>query len=182
MRLKLLSILAASLLAAACSTTPENTGDASGAGGAGSSSSTGSGASADASAGSAGESGPSYIAGSQEALVAEAGDRVFFGFDKADLTAEARETLRRQAAWMRVNPSVVVIVEGHADERGTRDYNLALGERRASAVRDYLVALGVDANRIRTISYGKERPAVLGSNDAAWTANRRSVTMVNTSS
>lgn len=176
MRLKLLSILAATLLAAACTTDDAADGGASSDAGSTSSSSTSSTSTTDA--GDAASSGPVYAAGSQEALVAEAGDRVFFGFDSSDLTAESRETLRRQAAWLRVNPNVTVTVAGHADERGTRDYNLALGERRASSVRDYLVALGVEANRIRTISFGKERPAVIGSNEAAWTANRRSVTEV----
>ncbi len=116
--------------------------------------------------------------GTQEDLVVNVGDRVFFGFDKSDLTAEARATLDRQAAWMKKYPAIKVTVEGHADERGTREYNLALGERRASAAQNYLVAAGVSADRVKTVSYGKERPAVLGSNEAAWAQNRRSVTVV----
>jgi len=104
---------------------------------------------------------------------------VFFGFDKSDLTPEARATLDRQAAWLNQYPRVTISIEGHADERGTREYNLALGERRADAVKKYLTARGVDANRVATISYGKERPQVLGSNEAAWAQNRRGVTVVN---
>ena len=106
------------------------------------------------------------------------GDRVFFGFDKYSLTAEARATLEKQAAWLNKYPAVTVSLEGHADERGTREYNLGLGERRANSVKDYVVALGINPNRLKTISYGKERPVALGSNEAAWAQNRRSVTMV----
>jgi len=116
--------------------------------------------------------------GTQEDLVVNVGDRVFFGFDKSDLSAEARATLDRQAAWLKKYPSANAIMEGHCDERGTREYNLALGERRASAAKNYLVAAGIEADRIKTVSYGKERPAVLGSNEAAWAQNRRAVTVV----
>lgn len=116
--------------------------------------------------------------GSQSDLVVNVGDRVFFGYDRSDLTTDAKETLERQAAWLKQYQNVNVVVEGHADERGTREYNLALGDRRATAVRNYLVALGVSPTRIRTISYGKERPAVVGSNPAAWAQNRRGVTVV----
>jgi peptidoglycan-associated lipoprotein len=105
------------------------------------------------------------------------GDRVFFSYDKMDLSTEARATLDRQAAWLKQN-SFSVVIEGHCDERGTREYNLALGERRATAVKNYLVADGVPAGRIKTISYGKERPAVVGDNEAAWAQNRRGVTVV----
>ncbi|MEE8504912.1 MAG: peptidoglycan-associated lipoprotein Pal [Kiloniellales bacterium] len=107
------------------------------------------------------------------------GDRVFFDLDKSDLKPEARATAESVATWMNSYPAVAVTIEGHADERGTREYNLALGERRANSVRDYLVALGVNANRLSTISYGKERPAVLGSNEDSWTQNRRGVFVVN---
>lgn len=117
-------------------------------------------------------------AGTQQDLVANVGDRVFFGYDRSDIDAESRATLERQARWLQQYPNLTVTVEGHADERGTREYNLALGDRRATAVRNYLVALGVSPNRIRTISYGKERPAVLGSNPTAWAQNRRGVTVV----
>ncbi len=116
--------------------------------------------------------------GTQEDLAVNVGDRVYFAFDKFDLSPEARATLQKQAVWLRRYPSVTVTVEGHTDERGTREYNLALGERRANAVRDYLAALGVDVSRIKTISYGKERPVALGSNEEAWAKNRRAVTVV----
>ena len=117
--------------------------------------------------------------GSQQDFVVNVGDRVFFDYDKFDLKPEARAVLDRQAAWMRQFGSVNLTVEGHCDERGTREYNLALGERRANAAKDYLVAKGVPAARLKIISYGKERPAVLGSNEAAWAQNRRSVSVVN---
>ncbi len=116
--------------------------------------------------------------GTQEDLAVNVGDRVYFAFDKYDLSPEARATLQKQAVWLRRYPSVTVTVEGHTDERGTREYNLALGERRANSVRDYLVALGVDTSRIKTISYGKERPVALGSTEEAWAKNRRAVTVV----
>ncbi len=116
--------------------------------------------------------------GSQEDLVVNVGDRVFFNFDKFNVSAEARATLELQAAWMKRNASVTVTIQGHADERGTREYNLALGERRASSVKDYLITLGVNLQRIDTISYGKERPVAIGSTNAAWAQNRRGVTKV----
>ncbi len=105
-------------------------------------------------------------------------DRVFFGYDSAVLDSSAQSTLERQANWLRSNQGVGVVVEGHCDERGTREYNLALGERRAAAAKSYLVSLGIPASRISTVSYGKERPAVLGSNDSAWAQNRRAVTVL----
>ncbi|HKJ74926.1 MAG TPA: peptidoglycan-associated lipoprotein Pal [Alphaproteobacteria bacterium] len=117
--------------------------------------------------------------GSTQDFKVSAGNTVYFGFDKYDLTGDAQATLRRQAQWLKTYGNVTVTVEGHCDERGTREYNLALGERRANAVKNYLVALGVSASRIQTISYGKERPAVLGSNEAAWAKNRRAVTVIN---
>ena len=107
------------------------------------------------------------------------GDTVLFAFDSSQLSSDAMATLDRQAAFLNAKPSYRVKIEGHADERGTREYNLALGERRASATRDYLVARGVDGSRIRIVSYGKERPAVVGSNEDAWAKNRRSVTVLN---
>ncbi|MFY7777861.1 MAG: peptidoglycan-associated lipoprotein Pal [Elstera sp.] len=115
--------------------------------------------------------------GSIEDFRVNVGDRVFFAYDKFDLSADARRTLERQAAWLKQYASVRLAVEGHADERGTREYNLALGERRANAAKDYLVALGVPASRLTTVSYGKERPSVLGSNEAAWSQNRRGVSV-----
>ena len=104
-------------------------------------------------------------------------DRVFFATNESVLTTASRETLRKQAGWMRKNSEVTVVLEGHADERGTREYNLALGERRANAAKDYLMTYGVSASRISVISYGKERPVDSGSNPLAWSKNRRSVTV-----
>lgn len=159
--LKLMSALSAVLLLAAC----ENAGD-----------------------GMAGNDGAGYGAGNaseyggdpavQADLERNVGDRVFFGYDSAVLDSEAQSVLNGQAAWLKQNPNVNVIVEGHCDERGTREYNIALGERRASAAKSYLVAAGVDSSRVDIISYGKERPAVVGSNDSSWSQNRRSVTVV----
>lgn len=118
------------------------------------------------------------VKGSQEDFLASvSSDRVFFDTDKYDIDMEDQETLRSQAQWLAANPNVRVTVEGHCDERGTRDYNLALGERRANAAKNYLASLGVDASRITTISYGKERPVALGSDEAAWAQNRRAVTV-----
>jgi len=119
-----------------------------------------------------------YAPGSQEELNATIGDRVFFETDRYDLSQEARATVGFWADWMQKHSNVRIMVEGHADERGTREYNLALGARRANAVRDYLVALGVSGGRVQTVSFGKERPAVLGSNPDAWSQNRRSVVVV----
>ena len=104
-------------------------------------------------------------------------DRVFFATNKSVLTTAARDTLRKQAAWMRKNKDVTVTIEGHADERGTREYNLALGERRANAAKDYLLTYGVSGGRITVISYGKERPVNSASTPVAWSQNRRSVTV-----
>ncbi len=104
-------------------------------------------------------------------------DRVFFATNESILTTKSRDTLRKQAAWLRENPGVNVVVEGHADERGTREYNLALGERRANAAKDYLMTYGISADRISVISYGKERPVDAGSNPLSWSKNRRSVTV-----
>jgi peptidoglycan-associated lipoprotein len=106
------------------------------------------------------------------------GDRVFFAHDRYDLSPDARRTLERQSAYLKQYGDVRFIIQGHADEHGTREYNLALGERRAAVVKDYLVALGVPATRLATVSYGKERPAVLGSNEAAWSQNRRAQSVV----
>jgi peptidoglycan-associated lipoprotein len=160
--MKLVSIIAASILLAACETAPSSTGAGGGAGAGGSGATTAAG----------------VTPGSQQDLVVNVGDRVFFDFNKSDLKPEARRTLERQAAWLKQYATVKVAIEGHCDERGTREYNLALGERRANAAKDYLVSLGIPAARLSTISYGKERPAVLGSNEAAWSQNRRGVTVV----
>ena len=104
-------------------------------------------------------------------------DRVFFATNETILTTASRETLRKQAAWLRQNSDVTVVIEGHADERGTREYNLALGERRANAAKDYLMTYGVSSDRIKVLSYGKERPVDSGSNPLSWSKNRRSVTV-----
>ncbi len=117
--------------------------------------------------------------GTQEDLVANIGDRVFFSFNSSAITENGQKTLRRQADWLKNNPNVTVTIEGHCDERGTREYNLALGDQRANAVRNYLIGLGVDSSRITTISYGKEHPEYLGSNEVAWSKNRRAVTVAN---
>jgi peptidoglycan-associated lipoprotein len=110
--------------------------------------------------------------------VVNVGDRVFFETNRSDLTSAARATLQRQAAWLKLYPALSVAMEGHADERGTRDFNLALGARRANAAKSYLVSLGVDPSRVRTISYGKERPVALCSNESCWNQNRRAVSVV----
>lgn len=115
---------------------------------------------------------------SMEYFMVSVGDRVFFGTDQYTLSGEAQQTLQRQANWLANNPGVTARIEGHADERGTRAYNLALGASRANSVRNYLVSLGVSANRLRTVSYGKERPVETCSNDSCWSVNRRTVTVV----
>ena len=112
-----------------------------------------------------------------EYLASGVPDRVFFATNESILTTRSRDTLRKQATWLRENTNVNVVIEGHADERGTREYNLALGERRANAAKDYLMTYGVSAGRISVISYGKERPVDSGSNPLAWSKNRRSVTV-----
>jgi peptidoglycan-associated lipoprotein len=118
--------------------------------------------------------------GTQEDLEVSVGDRVLFGYDSSVLDPVATQTLDRQAAWLRQYGDVIVTIEGHADERGTREYNLALGDRRANAVKNYLVALGISSDRVLTISYGEERPEDPAHNDAAWAQNRRAVTSVST--
>ena len=106
------------------------------------------------------------------------GDRVLFDYDSAELDSSAKILLDAQSRFLRVNSDLNFIIEGHCDERGTREYNLALGEQRATAVRDYLVIQGIDPDRIKVISYGKEKPAVVGSNNMAWSKNRRAVTVI----
>ncbi len=160
---KFMCLMAVLVLVAAC----DSTGSDEGAGGAGGTGGHGTGA------------GGAARPGTQEDLVVNVGDRIFFGFNQSDLSEEARATLDRQAAWLKKYSSTDVTVEGHCDERGTREYNLALGDRRAESVKNYLVADGISASRVKIISYGKERPAVLGHNEAAWAQNRRGVTVVN---
>ena len=104
-------------------------------------------------------------------------DRVFFATNESVLTTASRETLRKQAAWLRKNSDITIVLEGHADERGTREYNLALGERRANSAKDYLMTYGISSDRISVLSYGKERPVDSGSNPLSWSKNRRSVTV-----
>ena len=114
---------------------------------------------------------------SVEYLASGVADRVFFATNETVLTTASRETLRKQAAWLRKNSDITVVLEGHADERGTREYNLALGERRANSAKDYLMTYGISSDRISVLSYGKERPVDSGSNPLAWSKNRRSVTV-----
>ena len=124
------------------------------------------------------QTGGSVIPGSEADLAQNVGDRVFFELNNSELSQEARQTLDRQAAWLKRFPAVRVTLEGHCDERGTREYNMALGARRANAARAYLVALGIPTARIQTVSYGAERPAVLGTGESVWSQNRRAVTVV----
>jgi len=119
------------------------------------------------------------VPGSQQDLAQTAGDRVFFEFDRSDITPEAQQLLQRQAEWLQHYPNVTVTIEGHCDERGTREYNLALGERRANAAKQVLIAAGIPSSRLSTISYGKDRPAVPGSTEEAWAQNRVAITTVN---
>jgi peptidoglycan-associated lipoprotein len=154
MNSKILGAFAAVALLAACA--DKNTGASTGAG--------------------AATSGP--VPGSQEDLVANVGDRVFFDFDRSTLKSDAQATLDRQSGWLAKYPQVNVQLAGNCDDRGTEEYNLALGQRRANSSRDYLVARGVAGSRISTISYGKDRPTALGDNEQAWAQNRNSITSV----
>ena len=120
----------------------------------------------------------SITAGTQEDLIVNVGDRVFFEFDSSELTVDAQATLDAQAAWLMQYPDTNITIEGHADERGTREYNLALGDKRAFAVYSYLAQAGIDTNRMEYISWGKERPEVVGSDETAYSQNRRGVTTV----
>jgi peptidoglycan-associated lipoprotein len=161
---KLIGLLGVLLLLAACSSPPPEAPPPAAPGGPG---------------GAGGIGSRNIVPGSQQDLEVSAGDRIFFSFDRSDISPEAREILTRQADWLRRYPNVTVTIEGHCDERGTREYNLALGERRAQAAKNVLVALGIPTSRISTISYGKERPAVVGSTEDAYAQNRRAVTVVN---
>jgi peptidoglycan-associated lipoprotein len=120
--------------------------------------------------------------GSQQDFVVNVGDRVFFETDQTGLTAPARATLDKQAQWLSNYSQYSFTIEGHADERGTREYNIALGARRAQSVRDYLISRGIQANRMRTISYGKERPVAVCNDISCWSQNRRAVTVLNAGS
>jgi peptidoglycan-associated lipoprotein len=161
MNIKILGALAAVALLAACSSTPPATTS-----------------SVAQSTGNVAQTNPGPAPGSEEDLVANVGDRVFFAFDKSDLTDEAQATLDRQAAWLAKYPQVSLQVAGNCDDRGTEEYNLALGNRRATAAKDYLVAKGVDASRLTTISYGKDKPTAQGDNEQAWAQNRNAISSV----
>ncbi|HJN22516.1 MAG TPA: peptidoglycan-associated lipoprotein Pal [Rhodospirillales bacterium] len=165
MHLKILGLFVAVALIAACETAPEGSAGASGAG-----------KTKDTSLTLRHTAKPA--AGSQNDLLVNVGDRVFFDYDKYNVSSQARQILVKQAAWMKKYPALIFTIEGHCDERGTREYNLALGERRANAIKDYLATLGINSSRLKTISYGKERPVALGSNEQAWSQNRRAVTVV----
>ena len=172
----IIKLIASALLVfflAACSTTPKDTADSSGSG------STSTSSDVSSSADTETTESASIEPGSQEDLIVNVGDRVFFNYDSSELDTDAQELLQDQVAWLKQYSDVSVIIEGHCDERGTREYNLALGEKRAQSVKNYIINLGISADRVSTISYGKERPAVVGSNDGAWAQNRRSVTIVN---
>ena len=178
---KILLSMFLAVFISACSTTSKDTADSSGSGSSGEFN-TASTTSEDAASKSVDTTTSDFsgvISGTQEDLVVSVGDRVFFGYDSAELDADAQELLQAQAAWLKQYNKTSITIEGHCDERGTREYNLALGERRAQAVKNYLNGLGVGISSMSTISYGKERPAVVGSNDDAWSQNRRSVTKVN---
>jgi len=162
---RILAIVAATFLLAACETASQVGGDSA-------STSASNTASSSSASSSAADKTPAE-------RLAQVGDTVNFDFDSAELTVSARSTLNRQAAFLSLNPDLMMVIEGHADERGTREYNLALGDRRATAVRDYLVAKGINSARVRTVSYGKERPAAAGSDEAAWAKNRRAATVLN---
>jgi peptidoglycan-associated lipoprotein len=191
---RLLTICAATFLLAACETASTDSNEVVGSS---SGSSSGSGAAASASSNTSSDAGGTTSAGTTSAgttsaggassigsirtpdeLLAKVGSTVYFDYDQSSLTSEAQATLDRQAAFLKASPSFRLIIEGHCDERGTREYNLALGDRRASAVRDYLVAKGINASRLSTISYGKERPSVGGSNETSYALNRRSVSRI----
>lgn len=156
---KIAAALALTLTAAACAATPPGADSALAGGGAG---------------GFAGSATP----GSAQDFTVNVGDRVFFETDQSTLTSTAQQTLDLQAAWLARYPRYAILIEGHADERGTREYNFALGARRAQAVRDYLSARGVGANRIRTVSYGKERPVAACTDPSCQSQNRRAVTVL----
>jgi peptidoglycan-associated lipoprotein len=168
----------AGLTLAACESSPEvnssATGDGSSTGAAASQSGTG----GPVTGGVTSQQVPAQAPGSAEDFVVNVGDRVLFGLNRFDLAPDARTTVENQVTWLKRFPVATITIEGHTDERGTREYNLALGERRANSVRDYMIALGVDPNRVKTLSYGKERPVDPASSEEAWSRNRRGVTVV----
>ena len=188
---RFLLLAAGAALLTACETASEIDAIASGASGSSATTSSASSGSSDSSSSSSSSTSSSGASGSSSdstttysydtdpntALI-KVGDRVLFGYDSSELDDEDRSVLDNQAKFLNQNPSLKVTIEGHCDERGTREYNLALGEKRASAVKDYLISVGINTERISVVSYGKERPQVLGSNKAAWSMNRRSVTTI----
>ena len=174
MRLKNIGfVIAGMFLLAACESTSVEEGASSGTG-----AKAGGTSRASASGASAGNRAAAIRDGSPQDFVINAGDRVFFGLDKSNIRADQRPQLEKQAAWLKKFPATRISIEGHADERGTREYNLALGDRRANSARDFLVALGVNPGRIKTVSFGKERPVALGQEESSWRQNRRSVSVV----
>ena len=155
------------LFVAACATTPKDSADSSGSG----SSSSGSDVSSE---GTITETtGSGIVSGSQEDLIVNVGDRVFFGYDSSDLDSDALELLQDQVAWLKQNSDVTVTIEGHCDERGGNIYNVALGERRADSTKRFLVSQGIDSSRINIISFGEEKPFCFDSNEGCWFQNRR---------
>lgn len=179
---RLIALAAVAFFVAACETASQTSTDSAGESSSSTASSSASTSSSSGTSGSSSSSAASSSAGgvdSVEDKLAAVGNTVYFGYDSAALDGNSQATLYRQAAFLKGNPSLTVTIEGHCDERGTREYNLALGERRAAAARDYLLAQGVDPARIRVISYGKERPVAAGSNETSWSKNRRAATVLN---
>jgi peptidoglycan-associated lipoprotein len=179
---RLIALAAVAFFVAACETASQTSTDSAGESSSSTASSSASTSSSSGTSGSSSSSAASSSAGgvdSVEDKLAAVGNTVYFGYDSAVLDGNSQATLYRQAAFLKGNPSLTVTIEGHCDERGTREYNLALGERRAAAARDYLLAQGVDPARIRVISYGKERPVAAGSNETSWSKNRRAATVLN---
>ena len=174
---RIFTLVAAAALLAACETA--STTDSSATGSSTASSSTGTSTAATSTAATSVDETPEEPAEVMKREFAKVGTTVLFDFDSSQLSDYARRVLDRQAGFLKAQPEARIILGGHADERGTREYNLALGERRAAAARDYLVAKGVNAARIRIISYGKERPVAVGSNEAAWRLNRRAESVLN---
>ena len=174
---RIFALFSVAFIFAACETASNVAGESTS--GSTSGSATGSSATSTAASGTTSSGSVTANQTSSSEKLAQVGDTVYFGFDSSELNTDSQVALDRQAAFLNVNPTLVVIVEGHADERGTREYNLALGDRRAVAVRDYLLAKGLNAARVRTVSYGKERPVIEGSNDTAWSKNRRASTVLN---
>lgn len=177
---RLIALFAVAFFVAACETASQTSTDSAGDTTASSTSSTASasGSSSTASTASSGSASSGSTTSPADTL-ATIGNTVYFSYDSAALDGNSKGSLFRQAAFLNANPTLTVTIEGHCDERGTREYNLALGERRAAAARDYLLAQGVDPARIKVISYGKERPAMAGSNEESWAKNRRAATVLN---